>query len=418
MSADTLQDPDDYDGLAELAMDDEYDDLLNIAPSGLDEDTVMRKFGLDLKGAGADFLNCSASGSKVETEKKLTAERKAWTRSRFEDWSKTTKSGRNFLHVLAYSDRSSGASPPWLIVMAIHSNPKDIGLLDDSNRTPLTVAIASANHTFLRTFIIIAQSKLIDTQSKLVDIKKALETECAERDTNDKDVTCLHAAIHYNVRSDFTKSIIQIVPDNTFRMQDSKGRTPLHLAVEYEKCTPSQVGLVTELLDRGPRALEIKMKDSLGRYRSVYQHHEITRRQKKTLRQRGFSELKPALDKKRDESGGELLENEKKKATIKAPDLLKKDNHRKPEPGRSSIKRQESIMISPTSQESKMPQVRPQPALDMQLEERNSSADKIKEQLKLRYLRKEMPNEALRCLQLQDERGTLSESRSCVHKSL
>lgn len=138
---------------------------------------------------------------------------------------------------------------------------KNIEVLDYSKKTLLTVAIASGNKRFIYTYVRIVKGK-----SK--DIKKALKAEYIKYNDN-KEVICPHIAIRSGFRSNLTKSVIQLVPVKTFCMQNYKARTPLLLAVDYKKCTPLQVVIVTELLRCGPRALDIQTKDSLGHSYSV-----------------------------------------------------------------------------------------------------------------------------------------------------
>lgn len=94
-------------------------------------------------------------------------------------------------------------------------------------------------------------------------------------------ITCLHAALSAtfyksrNINAEkFITKIINLVPKEMFLEIDSSGRTPLHIAVQYEKCVPSQERIVLRLLKEGPEALNCKIKGAGGSSLSIYQFHE------------------------------------------------------------------------------------------------------------------------------------------------
>ncbi|KAL5872712.1 hypothetical protein ACKVWC_008338 [Pyricularia oryzae] len=62
-------------------------------------------------------------------------------------------------------------------------------------------------------------------------IGEALKSECEELDI-DAGVTCLHRAISNGLMPRLIQELIKFVPDSMFSAVDSRGRTPLHLAVE------------------------------------------------------------------------------------------------------------------------------------------------------------------------------------------
>lgn len=433
MSDDTLQPSNDDFGLGDLAILDSYDDQTATAASGYDVDPVEQQFEV-----------CLQNARKVPN---VPEDKQAFVNRFKTEWSEKTKTeGRNFLHFLAYTDRNSRGSLRWLMLLAIFSYPKDMGVRDKYSRTPLSAAIESRNEVFID-----ACMKIFERRGP--DIKAALEkAKCVEQD-DDKDVdTCLHLAITSNLKPELTKGIIENISEKTFLMQDRRGRTPLHLAVDYEKCSPSQVDIVSHLLRFSPpRALEIRMrKDNMGPSRSAYQHHEITRKlfERKNPGPKEVIEKKSAQETNKNERfdpDWELLEDEKKKkASSRIPSRLR-DSFRRSEPGEPSLARQGSDMVSPISQEISTPQeaskpnapensslpdtrqgqaksanpsiVQLQQTTRKQQEEQKASADKIREQLKLLYLRTTKPNVALRCLQMHDEGGMKSPSRESVRFS-
>lgn len=78
-------------------------------------------------------------------------------------------------------------------------------------------------------------------------------------------------------------------------MKDTKGRTPLHLAVEYDHCSIARAGIVAALLARGPEALDHKASDYHGAC-SVYQHHVRTREESRILEARKTPEARKVRD--------------------------------------------------------------------------------------------------------------------------
>lgn len=124
----------------------------------------------------------------------------------------------------------------------------------------------------------------------LQELGRHLRRECTARESfniSDSEVTCLHAALtphHFSdqdksIRARSIMSLIAMVPREMFTVTDSQGRTPLHLALDFESCNlPSQASIVKALLQHGPEALNSWKKLDSDRSVSVYQYHENLRR--------------------------------------------------------------------------------------------------------------------------------------------
>lgn len=70
-----------------------------------------------------------------------------------------------------------------------------------------------------------------------------------------------------------------MVPKEMFTVTDSQGRTPLHLALDFESSNlPSHVSIVKALLQYGPDALDSWKKLDSDRSVSIYQYHESLRK--------------------------------------------------------------------------------------------------------------------------------------------
>lgn len=148
-----------------------------------------------------------------------------------------------------------------------------MGAKDNSKRTPLTIAIAGRNDMFVR-----AVCKGI-TSGVQARISTALTSECMDNRDNENVTTCLYAAIlrGKSLKPELIMGIIELAPDGLFTVTDSKGRTPLHLAVEYQRCSDEQINVVDKLLVKGPTALNMRTSEHPTNRRSVYQHHAKTR---------------------------------------------------------------------------------------------------------------------------------------------
>ncbi|RSM06185.1 hypothetical protein CEP52_005863 [Fusarium oligoseptatum] len=256
-----------------------------------DEDHVKVRFDQDIEDA-LSFVQSLASRKPTKEEK--SQQLLEFVDSRKMEWHKTTREGQNFLHVLAYcnSIRKPATSLQWLMSRTMLRLPHLIGSMDKTKRTPLTVALSNGNEVFSYAACLNLKP---GTRQRF---KEPLESEC-ENQGSDREVTCLHTALtcafnKEDLRQDIVKIMCSFVPDKMFTVKDHKGRTPLHLAVEYERCCKAQVGIVEELLYWGPQALDIPIQASLysNQTFSVYQYHVHTQRQAEARIQRAMEENK------------------------------------------------------------------------------------------------------------------------------
>jgi hypothetical protein len=249
---------------------------IGATPPKVLEDHVKAEFEKDLWDA-YELEQQIRQGSKEQKD----MARVKFVNGRFENWKNTTLTNeRNFLHFLAYHhEYDSKLCLQWVIARAIFKLPSLMGCMDSSKCTPLTMAISVGNDTF-----VYAACKDIGPKKKEV-IRRALKSECEHRDI-ESGWTCLHTAISNNLDPDWTRIIIRFAPE-MFSVVDSRGRTPLHLAVEYEKSPPQQVNIVIDLLARDSSALKIRTSATYGRY-SAYQYHEKTRQDREDKESRAM----------------------------------------------------------------------------------------------------------------------------------
>lgn len=155
---------------------------------------------------------------------------------------------------------------------------------------------------------------------------KHLLEECKEgREVDhDRETTCLHAAISATFygevnlnREAFIEGLIRLVPIELFMVRDMKGRTPLHLAVQYRNCSSLRQSIVLSLLEKAPEAVEVESQE-LGRNLSIFQFHESSKKEDLEKYEKNRRALEKDLEKQEesqrktiDQSAGELLNGSK-----------------------------------------------------------------------------------------------------------
>ncbi len=418
--------PAETDGKSDLDQLDD-DDFAVLETPGVAEDEVKQAFEKDLR----DARDLAQQRFPSDAEKKKA--QMDFVRKRQEGWKRQTeKDKRNFLHVLAYYDYTRKPALQWLMARAILRLPHLMGVLDSTRRTPLTVAISIGNEMFAH-----AACKNVKEDTRKL-IGEYLGAECEDHD-NDREITCLHTAISANFNPELTAIIIGFVREKMFSVADFKGRTPLHLAVDFDRCCETQINIVKELLRRGPAALDVlTLPDMWKRTYSVFQHHENTRRVAENKVLQAQNAVKRLEETKKADGETEA----KVKEVVESRKVPTRSLHGHgesvslPPRGRIetgshgvNIKRVDSGAASPVrgdTGKAPLPLARVatghlddagskgpnSPATakgpespEQQEKERGESADKIKEMLKLIYLRMKKPHEAAQYLHIQDEKG-------------
>lgn len=166
------------------------------------------------------------------------------------------------LHLLVEGakDRDFDKYKP-LVRLIIDEHPDILKNPDTSGRTSLYNAISRKRNKLVR-FI-------CDTHP---DINSVLEQPCAR--SEDRKETCVHAAIH-NSSTRLAVDLIKKASKKVLCLQDFQGNTPLHSAVEYDRCTEEQLQIVQILAERGENeAMKKRTKDACL---SPYLYHIYTR---------------------------------------------------------------------------------------------------------------------------------------------
>lgn len=425
----------------DLDPEDPYDSAFDTGPDERkEEDEIQRDFDSDVKAAVELTRWFDGEMKRLTRDPRRTSEKpeEALIDKLQEDyqlrqvdfvddcyarWDRLiTSKGRNILHVLAYLDRETASSARWLIEKAITRFPKHMGIMDAKKRTPLAVALSEdqKNGTFVSAF------SCVDRKVR-EEVGQALAMEVKRQQAKDDGRTILYNAIKMRLKAKYVIPIIEVVPEDMFTMRHD-GLTPLHLAVEYKRSDESQVEIVAALIERGPGALDrIKGPGQSQKVQTVYQYYESTRPSsvntpstfpKETNVQAREKEPKnPDAKKDRPEapkleklnplnkapdrgflgaSGGNIGKRRESASSSGNPISLPTDNMTR------DVRRAQSALQANTSRALKSR--RP---IAVSEEERAKSAERIRELLKLAYLRNMRPNEAAKCLHIEKQPSEL-----------
>lgn len=136
--------------------------------------------------------------------------------------------------------------------------PELLDARDESKKTPLYIAVSKKNLDFIA---VVAK--------EVKDLDRLLRMPC-EHGRN-----VIHAAIYYSLREEETIELVKNASEATLCSQDQDGLTPLHLAVEYDRCDEPQLRIVQTLIAQGDRALDEFTSKPWDL--SVYQYHQYKR---------------------------------------------------------------------------------------------------------------------------------------------
>lgn len=174
---------------------------------------------------------------------------------------------KTILHMIAVSARRKDIEK-WLPITRkiIENFPGLMQETDKMGRNPLQKAVQGG------------RSRLVTTMCEATP-KTAFDKIVRMKDSNSNN--SLHDALNKEDPSRIAPELIQKInnPDDVLCELNGKGLSPLHIAVEYQQCTPSQFGIVKALIERSSKVLEVNVPPTEPGQRSVYLHHEKTRRE-------------------------------------------------------------------------------------------------------------------------------------------
>jgi hypothetical protein len=162
--------------------------------------------------------------------------------------------GNNVLHHLA----SNTVADPYqqnstLVRLLVMRFPRLLAAVNGNDDTPLHIAIGSKNLSFVK--------------SVCADFRDELDSILRLKNLSSQ--TCLHLAVRCggSREREMLVRFVARASEGPLLVQDGRGLMPLHLAVELEQCTPSQIEVVQLLIKHCGRALECMEPHS------VYFHH-------------------------------------------------------------------------------------------------------------------------------------------------
>jgi ankyrin repeat protein len=149
-----------------------------------------------------------------------------------------------------------------LITLLIQRYPELLGKRDGNEKTPLYLAASKKNLKLIRTVC----EAHIEAGG---DIDAVLSVPCLHLRN------CLHAAIMRQAMPKLALYLIRKAGKRSLLAQDDEGRTPLHLAVEYKRCTEAQLEVVQVMISAADEAID--MRTYTQEPLSPYRHHHASK---------------------------------------------------------------------------------------------------------------------------------------------
>jgi hypothetical protein len=246
---------------------------------------------------------------------------------------RTATEAQTLLHMIAIS----GVSYKPLATYLLQKYPHLIGFKDVDDKTAPYIAITKGN-----------SSLLLSLCDKSEDLDRTLAKRCGFENS-------MHAALRSKLGPELTIKLINKASADTLSAQDQHGRTPLHIAVEYERCTGSQLEVIQSLIARGDRALDLFTKQPYDY--SVYEHHLDTKKRAERAAVGAEAEvvrgedpkLLPKLNPPRSQKHEDLREELSKPANegkTKISPEARKENEMRPPPGPGALDRRGSNLLA------------------------------------------------------------------------
>ena len=251
---------------------------------------------------------------------------------------------RNVLYYLA--SRSVGEpSHPWLVKHLVKEYPSLLKDGDWRHERVLTVAIRKGKVDFIRA--------ILDSGIEESKLQPELEYSADETKKN-----CIHFAVEVGFDPYVIMRLVENASRDALAAPNLQGQTPLHLAVDYKRCSSLQLDVVKTLLKHGDAALDLWTRQP--EVHSVYTLYFRSRRQfqigKELERVNQMTKRSQARSEGRKTSArpsGEREAKEKRKSSSK---LLGTVGNKKLHPMNRREGLQETEDFARTSKEKRKPQ--------------------------------------------------------------
>ena len=167
-----------------------------------------------------------------------------------------------------------------LVKRLVQNYPDLLHKCNEKSQTPIYLAFSQKK---IKLFSLVEHmvKSCDDNEPAQECLKKALEMPCS----TEMNKTCLHLALESRYKPSLIGNLVKLANVNALLAKDSKGKTPLHYAVNYSLCSDARVDIIRSFLDRDeelvveqrnnfpnqPVETFLDLKDSSNR--SVYQEH-------------------------------------------------------------------------------------------------------------------------------------------------
>lgn len=237
-----------------------------------EEDDVKNKFGEIM----ADLKSCAKTSQVMSGTFDLATHIgvQAFIRKNKDDLGTVTPKKQTLLHLIAECERRElpHTQALELFIHGLVNMPENLlERQDDNGKTPLFCAITNKRHRLAKI--------MCNAHGDINSILKISKIPGASKSAN-----CIHQAIMKKSSKkddEFIKFLIQKADEDTLLAVDENELTPLHLAVEYQRCDDSQLSIIKALVEGCDKVLDMTYKHPEMGSLSPYLHHEITYQQAK-----------------------------------------------------------------------------------------------------------------------------------------
>ncbi|KAF2106735.1 hypothetical protein BDV96DRAFT_607204 [Lophiotrema nucula] len=168
---------------------------------------------------------------------------------------------RNIIYKMA-TEKDERVKVPLFIGKLVSSHPSLLRELDDYGCGALFHAIDKGIEWLIEA--------IVGSDISLGELQKVLGP-CNAEDENVRRTNCIHRAIDRGLKPSLTIALIRKASVHTLASQDDSSKTPLHHAVEINRCTHDRLQIIRILIELGDGAFD-KRTSEPERF-SIYRYH-------------------------------------------------------------------------------------------------------------------------------------------------